>query len=291
MKTLSNSEVLVCGVGGPTGDAVLAALVGRGIPCRAFVHSQSRREAALALGASSVFVGDYDDPATLERAMAAVSGVFFVAPVYQQAEPAWVQNAIEAADSASVEHFVYQSVLHAYTPSMPHHVRKAESEVLLRSSSLQWSVLQPAMYAQTVLRVRARSAPGRLQVPYSPDSAFTVIDVHDIAECVAAVMLEEPHMFATYELAGGEQLSLREMGHAMDQATGEDRIVEQVDPASLDLPDSWSERQREEYALMCAEYNAHGLLGAATTTRYLLGGPPVTFGEVALRELGTRGTR
>ena len=287
--TKSTVEVLVCGVGGITGDAVLAALADRGVHCRALVHREERRDAAIRLGAAEVVVADYGDPVALSIAMTQVTSVFFVAPVYQEAEPDWVRAAVKAAEAAGVDRFVYQSVLHAYTPSMPHHVRKAESEVIVRSSTLRWTVIQPAMYAQTVLRVRARSVPGALQIPYDPDAKFTVIDLGDIAECVAEILSDPLHAYAGYELAGGELLSVREMGQMMDHATGESRQVEKVDPDSLDLPASWSAQQRSEYALMCAEYDRHGLQGAATTATVLLRRPPTLFAEVASRELTTQG--
>ena len=121
------------------------------------------------LGADSVVVADYDDRGALEAAMEGTDAVFFVAPSYQEAETRWVAAVLRAAEAAKIERVVYQSVLHPFTPSMPHHARKAQSEVEVRASRLKWSILQPAMYAQTVLRVRQRSVEGQINVPYNPD--------------------------------------------------------------------------------------------------------------------------
>ncbi len=286
MSKAGEPQVLVCGVGGITGDAVLEQLVSRGVACRALVHSAGRRNAAVALGAVEVVVADYDDADAMSAAMTGVDAVYFVAPVYQEAETAWVTTAVRAAEQAGVDRFVYQSVLHSYTPSMPHHLRKAESEVVVRASlTLRWTILQPAMYAQTVLRVRARSVEGLLSVPYDPDAVFTVLDVRDLAECAAIVLTDDQHAYGGYELAGAERLSLREMGALMDEVTGEKRAITQVTPSSLPLPMTWTTRQRDEYTLMCAEYDAHGLLGSPTATGFILGRKPTPFVDVAAREL------
>lgn len=276
---------LVCGAGGITGNSVVSVLAKRAFTVRALVHREERRSAALGLGAESVVVADYDDEATLAKAMDGVDSVFFVAPSYQDSEPRWVAATLRAAEAAGVDRFVYQSVLHPFTPSMPHHARKARAEVEVRASRLRWTILQPAMYAQTVLRIRRRSAEGRLDVPYDPDARFTVVDVRDVAACVAVVLSDEAHVYAGYEVVGTAVRSLREMAVTMNRILGEDRRIVQVEPGSLPLPSAWGQRQREEYALMCREYGINGLLGSSSATTTLLGRSPATFADVVAREV------
>lgn len=277
---------LVCGVGGITGDTVASTLSSRGADVRALVHRDARRTAAVDLGARSVAVADYDDAAALAAAMDGVDSVFFVAPSYQDGEPRWVAATLKAAEDAGVDRFVYQSVLHPFTPAMPHHGRKAHSEVDVRASRLRWTILQPAMYAQTVLRIRERSSPGQLNVPYQPDARFTVVDVDDLAACVVEVLTDDAHhVYGSYEIVGPEVLSLRDMAGILNNVLGEQRRVVQVEPDSLPLPQSWGQQQREEYALMCREYGAHGLLGSGSVTAALLRRPPTPFADVVRREV------
>lgn len=277
--------VLVCGVGGITADAVLSALVAAGRPTHALVHRAVRTDAALALGAERVTVGDYDDPSSLATAMRDVESVYFVPPVYDEREPDWVEAAVRAAERAGVRKFVYHSVLHSYTPSMPHHERKARAEVVVRSSALQWTVLQPAMYAQTALRMRAVSPVGQIAVPFDPGSRFTVIDLADVALCAVEALTDARHDYAGYELAGGPAQSFSQMCAAMNRAAGEARTVVRVDPGSVIYHQAWTDRQHAEFAAMCAEYDANGLLGAPTGAAMLLGREPTTFEAVARREL------
>ncbi|GAA3213821.1 SDR family oxidoreductase [Microbacterium terregens] len=279
-------HVLVCGVGGITGDAVSTALADEGFAVRALVHRTERTDAALATGASHVVVADYDDAPSLAHALDGMDAVFFVAPSYLEAEPRWVEATLEAARLAGVGRFVYQSVLHAYTPTMPHHERKARAEVAVRASGLDWTVLQPAMYAQTVLRIRARSGDGRIDAPYDPEARFAVVDVCDVGAAVAAVLGDARHVYGGYELVGTEAHTLRELVAIMNRGFGEERNIFEVAPHSLPLPSTWSERQREEYALMCEEYGRHGLLGSRAALTALLGRSPADFAEVVERAAG-----
>jgi uncharacterized protein YbjT (DUF2867 family) len=276
---------LVCGVGGITGDTVLSVLAERRFAVRALVHRTQRRAGALRLGAASVVVADYDDEASLADAMDSVDSVFFVAASYQEAEPRWVAATLRAAEAAGVDRFVYQSVLHSFTPSMPHHARKAQAEVAVRASHLRWTILQPAMYAQTVLRVRTRSSEGQLNVPYSPDARFAVVDARDIAACVAEVLVDDAHVYGSYEIVGTEVQSMREMAATMNRILGEAREVVQVEPGSLALPPAWGPPQREEYAAMCREYDVNGLLGSNRVTTALLGRAPASFADVVARDV------
>lgn len=276
-------SVLVCGVGGITGDTVAAALASDGFAVTALVHRAERVAAARQTGAHRVAVADYDDPASLDAALADTDAVFFVAPSYLEGEPRWVRAALDAAERAGTRRFVYQSVLHPYTPTMPHHERKAAAEVAVRASSREWTILQPAMYAQTVLRIRARSAGGTIAAPYDPAARFAVVDVHDVAAAVVAALRDPRHVYGGYELVGTGVHTLGEMVATMNDAFGESREIVRVDPLSLPLPPSWNARQRNEYALMCAEYGRHGLLGSPAGLTALLGRAPLTFAETAAR--------
>src|SRR4030081_2713989 len=62
--------ILVTGAGGKTGVAVLNALVARGAIVRAFVRSNSHREALNAIGVHDIVAGEMDDPRAWSQAAA-----------------------------------------------------------------------------------------------------------------------------------------------------------------------------------------------------------------------------
>lgn len=276
-------SVLVCGVGGITGDTVAGALAADGFAVTALVHRPERIRAAKETGAHRVVVADYDNGASVDAALHGVDAVFFVAPSYLEGEPRWVAAVLDGAERAGASRFIYQSVLHPYTPTMPHHERKAAAEVIVRASTREWTILQPAMYAQTVLRIRARSDAGVIAAPYAPEARFAVVDVHDVAAAVVEVLREPGHVYGGYELVGTGVQTLSEMVATMNDGFGEHREIARVDPLSLPLPPSWNARQRDEYALMCAEYGRHGLLGSPEVLTALIGRTPATFADTVAR--------
>ena len=131
--------------------------------------------------------------------------MYAIPPAFKPNEHELMVNAIRAAEAADVDRFVFHSVLHPWTPGLLHHQRKAATEAVLRDSSLSWTILQPAMFAQTSL-IFVRPGVTEVRIPYSPEAPFTVIDLADVAEAAAIVLLDDGHDFATYELAGAERI-------------------------------------------------------------------------------------
>ena len=91
---------------------------------------------------------------------------------------------------------------------MPHHLRKAEAEAVLRDAlGERVTVLRPAAYHQNLV---AQALSGMLPVPYSLDAPFTNVDLEDVAE-VAADALLGAHAGLTLDLAGPEVLTVRQL--------------------------------------------------------------------------------
>src|SRR5919197_1108851 len=115
--------------------------------------------------AASIAVADLTDAAGLTAALDDAAAVYYITPAFAAQEVAFGSNVISAALAVGLPHLVYHSVLHAPTPAMPHHRRKAEVELALRESPLAWTILQPAIYAQTALQF-LDLAGGQLNAPF-----------------------------------------------------------------------------------------------------------------------------
>ena len=78
---------------------------------------------------------------------------------------------------------MFHSVLHPDDARMPHHLRKAEAETVLRAAlGERLTVLRPAAYHQNLA---GQAHAGMLRVPYSLDAPFTNVDLADVAEVAA----------------------------------------------------------------------------------------------------------
>jgi NAD(P)H dehydrogenase (quinone) len=188
-----------------------------------------------------------------------------------------VQLSVDAAIAARVDRFVLHSVMHPATPGVRHHQRKASSEAIVRRSPLRWTILQPAMYAQTIMLYWRRSPAGTVIVPYSLDTPFTPVALSDVAEATAVVLTQTGHEFATYELGGPQVLTGREMLAAVCRELGEQRSVRRGKLSELALPPEWSTSARADMAAMCEHYDMVGLTGGGRVLEMLLGQPGTPF--------------
>jgi len=293
--------ILVTGAGGKTGRAVLRALQAAagaspargaeavrprhrragGATVRAFVRRVEQTPAARADGASEVAVGDMYSAESVAAALRDVRSVYYIPPNMAEDEVAMVELAIEAGRAAGVRHFVYHSVLHPQTESMPHHWQKLRAEERLLESGLPFTFLRPAVYMQNVLAHWERIAgEGVYAVPYAAEARVTLVDLADVARVAAGVLTEPGHEGATYELCGREILSPREMARILA------RILDRPVRVEVVPREAWAASAREaglgEYGIatllaMFDYYERHGLVGNPNVLEWLLRRPATTF--------------
>jgi NAD(P)H dehydrogenase (quinone) len=272
--TLGDGELVVIGAAGRTGHQLLLELERRKVSARALVRSQGR--AAAISPAHHPVVADLADADAVAKAFAGARIVHFIPPLFSKLEEAYAANAINAAVGMNVERFVYHSVLHADTPEMPHHVRKARVERMVRGSGLRWTVIQPAMYATTpLLYFRPREMAFR--PPFRVTNLFSPVDNADLSEAVGNVLLEEGHEFATYELAGTNRLSLLDMAAIASTVMG--KPVEAIAGSADEVlaGRNFSPEAEDEARAMYAFYDLHGLPGNGRILGMLLKRPPRSF--------------
>lgn len=284
-KETSNELIAVLGAAGQTGISVLGALQ-RAKPARrlrALVRDESKIGAC---GADVEYrVAELTDRAGLADALGGVGTLYYIPPVFDDREGDFIRNVIAAAMAAGVERIVYHSVLHAATPEMPHHARKAEAERELRHSALEWTIVQPAMYMQTPL-IFLQPDKGMLAPGFDVTRPFNPIDLEDIGEAVANVLVQPGHGFATYELAGVEQLSFTDMAAILSQVLDRKIVARKVAAEDIRisrLKKTLSARQKNEMGMMMAHYDKHGLVGNGNVLRMLLDREPTTFLRMATR--------
>ncbi|MEO6512893.1 MAG: NAD(P)H-binding protein [Nocardioides sp.] len=202
-----------------------------------------------ARGVGSIALGRADQPDL--AGLAGCAAAYLVAPNFHPDEPAYVAAALDACERHGVRRVVYHSVASPHLPAMPHHLGKARSEDLVRRSGLAWTILQPAVYVQNF------DLGGPLEVPYDVHARFGFLDLADLGEAAATVLVEQRHQGATYELAS-RQSSVAELA---EEAGTTARRVE----VGADV--------RAGLRTMFAYYDEHGLPAGTLVLRALLGRP------------------
>jgi uncharacterized protein YbjT (DUF2867 family) len=278
----TTKTIAVLGAAGLTGRPLVAELESRGVPVRAVVRRPEQAQTF-----SDGRVADLGAVDELVAALSGVQAIHYIPPSFNDREIAFATTLIAAAERAGVARFTYHSVLHAPTPAMPHHARKAQVELMLRESPLVWTILQPAMYTQTCMTF-FNDAAGSFTPPYPVDRLFNPIDLADLTEAIANVITEEGHEFATYELAGAERLTPVEMGAIIRATLGRDIAFRQEETESFAAVRAkrkgFDPQQTAELVAMYRHYGDFGLPGNGRVLEMVLGRPSRDFAAVVRRD-------
>lgn len=283
--------ILVTGAAGKTGCAVIRALTQRGAAVRAYVRRAAQVEIVQAAGAVEVVVGDLQDVAALQQAMQGVRALYHICPNMHPDEVVIGRQVIAAALAANVEHFVYHSVLHPQTATMPHHWHKLQVEELLFASRLPFTILQPTAYMQNILAGWAKICnEGRYLVPYPAETRIALVDLEDVAAVAATVLTQAGHTGASYELVGTPPLTQTEVAAILTAGL--------VRPVTVEVltHSTWEQTSRRsglgEYAVttllkMFTYYEQFGLIGNPNVLGWLLGRSPTSLSTFIQRVIAT----
>jgi uncharacterized protein YbjT (DUF2867 family) len=277
--------VLVTAAFGNQGKKLIPKLAGAGAKVRALRRTPGTEAELRQLGAADVIIGDASDPATLARAMEGVRTVYHIGPSAHPKEREMGLAAIDAALKAGVEHFVFSSVLHAIVSDLIQHEVKRDIEERLVGSGLNFTILQPADYMQ-VLRYARAFETGEFVLAWSLDRRQSVVDVEDIAEVAAKVLLEgAPHYGATYELSAPGCFTAYDIGEIIAGVTGRPINVVETTPEQR-MADHFKGKLADgaDYPLRVFQalrkwYSAHDFVGNPNVLAMLLGRRPTTLEE------------
>ena len=289
------TRVLVSGAHGRTGRAVVGALArpadGVGAPAtvRACLPNPAQRAAVEACGAAETALGDRTDRASIARALEGCDALVHIGPPMHPLEREMTGHFIAAAREAGLRHFVYYSVLQPLRREIRHHRLKLEAEEDLVESGLAYTIVQPSRYMQHLDPIwKAVMADGVHSMPFSTAVRFNVVDLLDLAEAVARVVLEsaagapEPgrHHFATYELAGPEALSQDDMARIISEVTGRTVVARALPIGQMQAKARAAGASEDRVAQMTAmnqHYDGHGMRGNPRVLAMLLGREPADF--------------
>lgn len=224
--------ILVTGATGQIGSLVLQQLLESDVPVRAFVRDEKRVE-QLDHPSLEVAVGTFEDKDSLEKAVKGMDSIFLVA----RDNPDQVQqheNVIRAAEQNGVRNIVKLSAFTASKDSPISLMRwHAETEEMLKNSTLDWTFIRPQLYMQNLLRSGESVAKeGVLTAPMDND-AFALIDVRDIAEAAAEILKSKGHVSKIYTLTGPSPTTYTQIAETLSEV--------------LDKPVSYSAVPPEEF--------------------------------------------
>ncbi|MCJ0892135.1 SDR family oxidoreductase [Rhodococcus sp. ARC_M5] len=315
--------ITVTSAAGGVGRLLVRRLATRNVPIRAVVKNESQAATTRRDGATEVVVGDLRSVETLDNALAGTDVIYHAAPTQVIDERPIIEHLIASAPAQGLQHIVFHSVIHPDLHQLTHHHQKDIAEGLLRESGIPTTVLRPSHYMQNYLEVWEFLQAGVMPYPVSPNSVMGVVDLADVAEAAANILIEpSPHTGHTYDLSTVE-LTRHEMAEIWSRVLGHRVTAVRIPPSSLTnslnvLPSlasvvghalqstklnsighlvrgaqaasnprdmkNWPADAREAYRTMMAHYDQHGLAaGDLTVLPTLLGHEPTSYEEFARR--------
>ena len=285
------TSVLVTGSHGRTGKPVVKALADKGADVIAFIRNPAQEDEMKKLGASSVAVGDMDEPDTITAAMAGRDAVVHIGPPMHPDEKTMTGYFVDAAKKAGVSRFIYYSVMHPLRREVRHHRLKLDTEEMLIESGMPYTIIQPIRYMQHLEPIWKRvTGEGIHAMPFNTHLQFNVVDLLDLAEATAIMTLEDGWLYGTFELAGPEPLSQSDMADIISNVIGKPVNAEPVPITAMQEKargGGASNDRVKQMTIMNEHYDAFGFLGNPKILEMVLQRKPTTFQEY-VRRLSTQ---
>ena len=292
---MSNPIVLVTGASGRTGRAVIAALAACSARPRAFHRREDQRDAVAAAGAAESAIGDLNDADSLKRATEGCDAVVHIGPPMEAKEVEQTEALLDAAARGGVSRFVYYSVMHPLRREVRHHRLKLDAEEKVIESGLPYTIVQPMRYMQHLEPIWSQvTGEGVHAMPFGVDKRFSLVDLLDLADAAAVVATQAGHLYATYELAGSEALSMGDAAQILSEELGrpvQARAVSLEEMAAGARAKGLSEDRIAQMQVMNGHYDAYGFLGNPNVLGWILGRPPTTFRAYVRRLISERAGR
>lgn len=285
--------ILITGVTGRSGSAVVREFARQGVPVRALARDPAKAAPLAALPAVEVVTGDMRRPDTLGPALEGVERILMISGARQHLVETQCAF-IDAARAAGVPHVVKFSGAESGIGFDPQAFRgtRAHEEVerYLERSGLAWTHLRPSQFMQNYLVEHARSiaADGAMYVPMG-DATLAPIDIEDIAKIAVAVLLAEGQEGMRYDMTGPEALTMYDVAERISAAIG--RPVRYVDVTpeeyhrrlvAANVPADFMEILADAYAERRKRPRSRLALGAHER----FGVEPTTFAAFARRNAG-----
>ena len=220
MTIQGSKKILVVGVAGPMGKAIVPELHAEGHEVRVIAYMPERAKEFKAQNVE-IIQGSAGNPEDLMKALDGVDGVCLMGMPHEQdpaKEAEYGKSVIDACLKVGIKHIVHVSVCCSdRNTGVPHFESKRQVEEHLKRSGLSYTILRPAWYMENFLSNRYFSTlrDGVLSLPLRPDRTLELISASDVGR-IAAEAFTVP-----------DKLSEREIDLAADRMTMEE-IAEEI---------------------------------------------------------------
>jgi len=209
--------ILITGATGNVGRELVDKLASQGESLRVVTRDKAKVE-HLDTKIERV-IGDMDDEATVERAVAGVDKLFMFPLITEEDHRSNIML-LKKSKEAGVKHVVMLSSMGANQARSQIGALHREKEVLVEKSGMSWTFLRPGAFMSNSLQwLPTIKSQGQVFNP-TGDGKVAPISPRDIAAVAAIALTNEGHEGQIYLLTGPELISAQEQVGILSRAIG-----------------------------------------------------------------------
>ncbi|WP_328380105.1 SDR family oxidoreductase [Streptomyces sp. NBC_01020] len=214
-------STVITGASGHLGRLIVDQLLAAGTPPEQIVATgrDTGKLADLARNGVTVRRADFADPGSLDDAFAGADTMLLVSTTTVGERFDNARNAIDAARRAGVSRIVYTSILNASTAQMMLAGAHRRTEEYLRASGSPFVILRNGWYLENYTDQLPMISQYHALLGSAHDGRVSAAGRRDLAAAAAAVLTQDGHLGATYEL-GGEPFTLVELAATFSEVLG-----------------------------------------------------------------------
>lgn len=214
-------SIVITGASGHLGRLVVDQLLAAGTPPAQIVATgrDIDKLADLARNGVTVRRADFTDPRTLDDAFAGAEAMVLVSTTTVGERFGNARNAIDAAVRAGVSRIVYTSLVNASTARMTLAEAHRRTEDYLRASSTAFVILRNGWYLENYTDQLPMITRYHALLGSARDGRVSAASRRDLAAAAVAVLTQDGHLGATYEL-GGTPFTLTELAATISDVLG-----------------------------------------------------------------------
>ena len=287
-------STVITGASGHLGGLVVAQLLAAGTPPAQIVATARDVDKLADLASKGVTVrrADFADPSTLVDAFVGADTMLLVSTTTVGERFDNARNAIDAAVRAGVSLIVYTSILNASTAQMMLADEHRRTEDYLRDSGVAFAILRNGWYLENYTDQLPMITQYQTLMGSANDGLVSAASRRDLAAAAVAVLTQDGHLAATYEL-GGTPFTLTELAATMSDVLGTDIAYQNMSVADY-AGALTSAGVPSEMAAAVADADAglaRGELFTASDDLVKLIGRPATTAREAVQSAATKESR
>jgi NAD(P)H dehydrogenase (quinone) len=228
-KTMSSGKILVTGATGQLGSRIVQQLLKRVSADRIVAGGRSAAKAPQGVEFRAL---DYNDPASIDTALAGIARVVLVSGNEVGKRVAQHKAVIDAAARAGIQLIAYTSILRANVNPLQLAVEHRGTEEVLAASGVPFILLRNGWYSENY----TGSAPVAIQYGVlqsaSGDGRIATAARDDYACAAAVLILRDGHKPGqAYELAGSTSFTKRDYAALLSRKSGKNVAVQDLTEA------------------------------------------------------------